>query len=70
MPTLVVVEGFRFWFYSNEGQDPPHVHVSKGGGAAKLWLQPLRIAYSHGLTPAQLRRVRELAFEYQTSFVE
>src|SRR3989442_1801226 len=29
MPTLLRVEGFRFFFFSNEGQEPPHVHVSK-----------------------------------------
>jgi hypothetical protein len=38
MPTLLRVEGFRFFFFSNEGQEPPHVHVSKGDGVAKLWL--------------------------------
>ena len=59
-----------FWFYSNEGQEPPHVHVSKGGGEAKFWLLPVEMAYSYGFTPAQLRRIRELAFEHQVSFVE
>ena len=36
MPTLLRVEGFRFFFYSNERQEPPHVHVEKGDGEAKL----------------------------------
>jgi hypothetical protein len=70
VPTLLVVEGFRFWFYSNEGREPPHVHVSKAGAAAKVWLQPVHFAYSHGFTPSQLKRIRELVFEHQTSFVE
>ena len=70
MPTLLVVEGFRFFFYSNEGEEPLHVHVGKGGAAAKLWLQPVRIAYSYGFTPSPLRRIRELTFEHQASFVE
>ncbi len=69
MPTLLVVEGFRFWFYSNEGQEPPHVHVSKGGATAKIWLQPVRMAYSYGFSPSQVRRVRELTFEHQAAFV-
>lgn len=38
MPTLLRVESFRFFFFSNEGQEPPHVHVSKGDGVAKVWL--------------------------------
>ena len=70
MPTLLVADGLRFWFYSNEGQEPPHVHVSKAGAAAKVWLGPARVAYSHGFTPAQLRRIRELVFEHQTSFLK
>jgi hypothetical protein len=70
MPTLLRVEGFRFFFYSNERQEPAHVHVEKGDGEAKLWLQPVALSYSNGLTPAELRRVRELTFEHQASFLE
>src|SRR2546425_13224563 len=61
MPTLLRVEGFRFFFFSNEGEEQPHVHVSKGDGVAKLWLVPIELAYASGLTPAELRRGRGLA---------
>ena len=47
-----------------------HVHVEKGDGEAKLWLQPVRLAYSYRLTPAELRGVRELSFEHQAAFLE
>jgi hypothetical protein len=46
MPTLLRIEGFRFFFYSNEQDEPPHVHVEKGDGEAKFWLQPVALAYS------------------------
>jgi len=26
MPTLLLVEGYRFYFFSDERQEPPHVH--------------------------------------------
>jgi len=39
-------------------------------GAVKLWLQPVRVAYTCCLMPAQVRRIRELTFEHQTAFVE
>ena len=45
------------------------MHVEKGNDAAKLWLQPVRIAYTHNLTPAEIRRIRELTFEHQVAFV-
>src|SRR6266571_475868 len=62
MPTLLRIEGFRFFFYSSERQEPLHVHVEKGDGEAKLWLQPVELAYSYRLTPAELRRAREVEF--------
>jgi hypothetical protein len=35
-----------------------------------LWLQPVQLVYSNRLTPAELRRVRELTFQHQAAFVE
>jgi hypothetical protein len=70
MPTVLLAEGYRFFFFSNEGQEPPHVHVRKGSGVAKVWLEPVQVAYSAGLTPAELRRIRELVVEHQASFRE
>ena len=55
MPTLLRAEGFRFFFYSNERHEPPHVNVERADGEAKLWLKPVQIAYSHRFTPAELR---------------
>src|SRR2546425_9194248 len=69
MPTLLRVEGFRFFFFSNEGQEQPHVHVSKGDGVAKLWLVPIELAYASGLTPAELRRVRGLTRGHAATLV-
>ena len=46
------------------------MHVSKGDGVAKLWLVPIELAYASGLTPAELRRVRELTREHAATFVE
>ena len=70
MPALLRVEGFRFSFFANERQEPPHVHVRKGDGNAKLWLQPVRVAYSYGFSPPELRRIRELTFEHQVAFLQ
>jgi len=70
MPTLLVVDGFRFHFFSREGNEPPHVHVRKGDAIAKLWLQPLRLAFSEGFKPSEIRRLRQLTFEHQIQFLE
>ncbi|MCF5762342.1 DUF4160 domain-containing protein, partial [Aeromonas veronii] len=42
MPVILRINGYRFFFYSNEGDplEPAHVHVSKAGNEAKIWLEP------------------------------
>ena len=40
MPVVLILNGFRFFFFSNENNEPPHIHVSKGDGYAKFWLIP------------------------------
>lgn len=70
MPTLLVVAGLRFYFFSDERQEPPHVHVRKGDSVAKLWLLPVDLVFSRGFNRAELRRIRELTFEHQAFFVE
>jgi hypothetical protein len=36
MPVVLRIRGFKFYFYANEGDEPPHIHVDKGGATAKL----------------------------------
>jgi hypothetical protein len=40
MPTILYVQGWRFHFYSNEGNKPIHVHAEKGDAECKYWLRP------------------------------
>lgn len=70
MPTLLLIEGYRFYFFSDERQEPPHVHVRKGNSVAKLWLRPVDFARCRGFSRNELRRIRELTFEHQIFFVE
>jgi hypothetical protein len=59
MPTILREGGFRLFFYSNEGNEPPHVHVQSGENVAKNRLAPIHPAESRGFgshEPGQLRR--------------
>ena len=69
MPTLLQVEGFRFFFYSEERNEPPHVHVERGDAEAKFWLDPLRLA-TYRMTRAEQRRMQELVLQHQALFKE
>ena len=70
VPTLLIVEGFRFFFFSNEGTEPPHVHVERGDGHAKYWLEPVELVASTRMKLQELRRVRLLVVEHETEFRE
>ena len=64
MPVVFRYKGFRFFFYSNEGnpREPVHVHVRSGGSEAKLWLRPqVRVASSYGFDAGTLRELVEVA---------
>jgi len=51
VPVVFRERGYRFHFYSNEGEprEPVHVHIVKDDADAKLWLYPeVAFAYNHG----------------------
>lgn len=60
MPTLWREDGFRYFFFSNEGspREPVHVHVEKGEAQARFWLRPdVSVAYNEGYDARTLRRL-------------
>lgn len=61
MPTVLLVNGYRFYFYSNESDEPIHIHVEKAEGNAKYWLEPkIEEAYSYGFTSSQRKAIKEI----------
>jgi hypothetical protein len=66
MPVVFRYRGYRFFFYSNEGEplEPLHIHVRKGEAVAKFWLEPeTAVAESYGLAPGELRELMAVAEE-------
>lgn len=57
MPTVLRIRGFKFFFFSQEGNEPPHIHVGKGDGAAKFWLDPVKLANNSGFKKAELSAI-------------
>ncbi|PWB79493.1 MAG: hypothetical protein C3F11_20625 [Methylocystaceae bacterium] len=57
MPVVFRQEGYRFFFYSNEGdpREPVHVHVRKGDATAKFWVAPVGVDRSDGFDARTLR---------------
>ena len=62
------------FFYSDEGQEPVHVHAKKGDAECKLWLRAelfdLEEAWANGMTPRLRREIRQIVFDHFDEIVE
>ncbi len=65
MPEVFRAEGYVFFFYSNEGQEPIHIHVRRANGHAKFWMIPLALDHSEGLKVQELGRAEQLISEHE-----
>lgn len=61
VPAVHREAGFVFYFYSEEGNEPPHVHVDKGDGTAKFWRDPVRLVWAEGLKVSELGKALRIA---------
>jgi hypothetical protein len=55
MPTVLRSGPYRFYFYSHEPNEPPHIHVDRDDLSAKFWLNPLQLAGNFGFRAHELR---------------
>lgn len=68
MPTILLVTGWKFFFYSNERNEPIHVYCQKAEMECKYWLDTenfaLDEAYSYNMNNKDKREVKKIIFEY------
>ncbi len=69
MPTLLRIGKTRFFFYSNEGNEPPHTHVEQAGATAKFWLLPVPLANFRGFDFPALRKLQRQVQRNQHRFL-
>lgn len=70
MPTVLRWNGYRFYFFSNEGSEPPHIHIDKAGNTAKYWLNPVALAQNIGFAARELTEVQAKVAEQRDRFIE
>jgi len=66
MPTVFKYKGYRFFFYSNEGDplEPLHIHVRKAEAVANFWLEPEpSVANSYSFTAREINELFEVAIK-------
>jgi hypothetical protein len=63
MPTILTVGPYRFFFYSGDGGEPPHVHVERDDDIAKFWLNPVRLENSGGFSRKEINKIQKIIDE-------
>ena len=68
MPTVILILGWRLFFFANENNEPIHIHARKGEMECKFWLFPdqfeIEEAFSYGLGVKDKREIRKIVFDH------
>jgi hypothetical protein len=70
VPTVARIGPYRFFFFSNEGSEPPHIHVQRDRALAKFWLRPIALASASGFAGHELRRIQRIVARRRARFEE
>lgn len=70
MPIVFKIGRYRFVFFSNEGNEPPHIHIKAGGDQAKFWLDPIELASNYGFKAHELNELKKIIQEHQIELLE
>lgn len=65
MPTVLRHGPYRFYFYSHEANEPPHVHVDHDRATCKFWLKEVALASSLGFSAAEQRTIERLVSDHR-----
>ncbi len=70
MPTVLRDGPYRFYFFSNDRNEPPHVHIDRDDLSAKFWLDPVGLAVNHGFNGRELLTIQSIVSKNQRQFLE
>jgi hypothetical protein len=69
MPTALRIGPYRFFFYSSDRREPPHVHVEREANVAKLWLGPVRLGSHGGFRRVEIGRLQGLVKRHEQTLL-
>ncbi|WP_426506213.1 DUF4160 domain-containing protein [Serratia proteamaculans] len=73
MPVIFRYKGYKFFFYSNEGEplEPAHIHVRDAVAEAKFWLTPeVKLARNDGFNTRVLKELTGTVEVHKRLFLE
>ncbi len=70
IPTLLILFGLRFYFYTRD-HEPIHIHVKSSDGEAKFEIEEdLRLVYNNGLKPKDVKLAESILEENKENFIK
>ena len=70
MPAIDDIGPYRFFFYSAEGREPPHIHVRRDRATAKFWLDPVRVARSRRFRDNEIASLQRIIEQNKARLLE
>lgn len=70
MPTILIENGYRLFFYADEGFEPAHVHVEYQGAVSKFWLNPVQFAGTMGMKSREISKASLLVKKHEKLILE
>ena len=73
MPSVLLINGYKFFFFSNEGNplEPCHIHVRKHGALAKFWVESkISLAENFGFSAKELKEIAEIIYSNESKIKE
>lgn len=70
MPVILRIGRYSFFFFSNEGNEPAHIHVRAAGDEAKFWLDPVQLAANYGFNAREINEVEHLVLTHREQLFE
>jgi hypothetical protein len=65
VPTVLRNGPYRFFFYSADRAEPPHVHVQRQRAKAKFWLELVAFGRATGFSARELLELHRLIDEHR-----
>ena len=70
MPTVLRWKGYRFFFWSGDRGEPPHIHVKRGAGEAKVWLDPIGLQKTVDFKDHEIREIVRKVRQQQATLLK
>ena len=70
MPTVLRIGPYRFYFFSHETNEPPHIHVDESSSTTNFWLSPVQLSRAVGFSAQEVRAIQKLVVENEQVLLE